>query len=138
MADMFTKAKRSDVMRCIRGYGNKGTELAFAKLLREARITGWRRHSALLGRPDFTFRQERAVIFVDGCFWHGCPKHSTVPVSNRAFWMRKLAGNRVRDRLVTRALRERGWRVLRIWEHELRSPARVLRRVKSTMAGLTI
>jgi len=119
MPDVFTKAKRSQVMSRIRGRGNKETELALAKLLRVARITGWRRHAALLGRPDFTFRKERLVIFVDGCFWHCCPKHSNIPANNREFWERKLAANKIRDRVVTRILRQRGWRVLRIWEHDL-------------------
>jgi len=84
--DVFTKAKRSQVMSRIRGRGNKETELALAKLLRAARISGWRRHSSIIGRPDFTFHKERVVIFVDGCFWHCCPKHSNLPAQNRAFW----------------------------------------------------
>ena len=133
MPDVFTKAKRSQVMSRIRGRGNKATELALAKLLRAARITGWRRHAALMGRPDFMFRKERAVIFVDGCFWHGCPKHSNMPANNRAFWTKKLTGNKERDRLVTRALRQGGWRVLRIWEHELRKPGRAISRCRAVL-----
>jgi len=131
MADVFTKAKRSQLMSRIRGRGSKETELALATLLRSARITGWRRHAALMGRPDFMFRQERVVVFVDGCFWHGCPKHSNLPTSNRSFWMKKLTSNQERDRLVTRTLRQRGWRVLRIWEHELtrKNQGRCLKRV---------
>ncbi len=129
MPDVFTKAKRSEVMSRIRGRGNRATELALAKLLRAAGITGWRRHVALLGRPDFTFRKPRVVIFVDGCFWHACPTHATMPANNRAFWRKKLTGNQTRDRLVTRTLRKNGWRVVRIWEHELRRPARVLARL---------
>ena len=78
MPDVFTKAKRSQVMSRIRGRGNQETELALAKLLRAARINGWRRHAPIFGRPDFTFHKERVVIFVDGCFWHGCPKHANV------------------------------------------------------------
>ena len=119
MPDVFTKAKRAEVMSRIRGRGNRETELALVKLLREARITGWRRQQKLFGRPDFMFRQQRAVIFVDGCFWHACPKHSNMPANNREFWERKFAANRLRDRVVTRTLRRRGWRVLRIWEHDL-------------------
>jgi G:T-mismatch repair DNA endonuclease (very short patch repair protein) len=61
----------------------------------------------------------RVAVFVDGCFWHGCPKHSTVPRGNRPFWEKKLAANKARDRLVTRTLRRAGWRVVRIWEHDL-------------------
>ena len=74
----------------------------------------------MFGKPDFVFRQERVTVFVDGCFWHFCPQHCNVPTGNREFWQGKLAKNKVRDRLVTRTLRQQGWRVLRIWEHELR------------------
>jgi DNA mismatch endonuclease, patch repair protein len=105
MADVFTKAKRSEVMSRIRGRGNKETELALAKLLRAHGITGWRRHQPLFGKPDFTFRKERVVVFVDGCFWHSCPKHSNMPVNNRLFWRKKLTANALRDRLVTKTLR---------------------------------
>src|SRR5665213_2862959 len=117
MPDVFTKAKRSEVMSRIRGRGNKATEIALARLLRRNKITGWRRHHAIFGKPDFTFPKHQLVIFVDGCFWHGCPMHSNMPVNNRDFWNRKLSGNRARDRLVSRTLRKNGWRVLRIWEH---------------------
>ena len=119
MSDVFTKAKRSEVMSRIRGRGNKQTEIALAKLLRANGITGWRRHQSLFGKPDFTFRKERVVIFVDGCFWHGCPTHSNMPVNNRAFWQKKLSANKLRDSLVTTTLRKQGWRVLRVWEHDL-------------------
>ena len=70
-------------------------------------------------RPDFVFPQRRTAIFVDGCFWHGCPQHATWPKGNAAFWRKKIAGNIARDRRVTRTLRRAGWRVLRIWEHDL-------------------
>jgi DNA mismatch endonuclease (patch repair protein) len=106
-------------MSRIRGRENKETEMALIKLLRAHGITGWRRHLPLFGRPDFIFRKERVAIFVDGCFWHGCPKHSATPANNRLFWETKLSGNKRRDRLVTRTLRADGLRVLRIWEHEI-------------------
>ena len=70
-------------------------------------------------RPDFVFRQGRVALFVDGCFWHACPVHATKPRGNAAFWREKLARNQARDRLVTRMLRTKGWKVIRIWEHEL-------------------
>ena len=82
------------------------------------------------------FRKERVLIFVDGCFWHGCPKHSNMPATNREFWERKFAANKMRDRLVTRALRQRGWRVLRIWEHELtrKKQACCIERIRISLA----
>jgi len=71
---------------------------------------------ALQVRPDFLFRAERVAVFVDGCFWHGCPRHATRPRQNRSFWDAKLARNKARDREVTRGLKRAGWTVLRIWE----------------------
>jgi DNA mismatch endonuclease (patch repair protein) len=119
MADVFTKAKRSAVMSRIRGRGNKDTELALMKLLRQHGITGWRRNQKVFGKPDFLFRRNRLALFVDGCFWHGCPKHCKIPAGNRRFWKKKFAANKARDRRVNRELHKLGWRVVRIWEHDL-------------------
>ncbi len=119
MADIFTPKKRSEVMSRIRGRGNKATELALVQVFRDHGITGWRRHQPVFGRPDFVFPALRLAVFVDGCFWHGCPRHSKVPGANRSFWKRKFEANRTRDDLVNLTLRNRGWRVTRIWEHEL-------------------
>jgi len=127
--DVFTKSKRSAVMSRIRGSGNKDTELALIKIFRAHKITGWRRRQLIFGKPDFVFPKLKVAIFVDGCFWHACPKHGTQPRSNAAFWRKKLAANKKRDRLVNAILRSADWRVLRIWEHELKNEARLLRRI---------
>jgi DNA mismatch endonuclease (patch repair protein) len=121
-------------MSRISGSGNEATELALAKLFRLHGITGWRRDQRVFGRPDFVFPKLKLAIFTDGCFWHSCPKHATRPKSNREYWDRKLAGNKLRDRLVTRTLRLAGWRVVRIWQHELKSEReyRLLRRLERT------
>ncbi len=134
MTDVFSRRKRSEVMARVRGRGNKRTELALRDLLRERGVTGWRRHLALTGRPDFAFPGRRVAVFVDGCFWHRCRACRGIPSSNRAFWEVKLSANERRDRAVTRALRREGWRVLRIWEHELRQPARVMRRIRHALS----
>ena len=134
MTDVFTKRKRSEVMSRIRGRGNKETEVALANLLRNHHISGWRRHAAVFGRPDFSFPRSKVAIFVDGCFWHGCPAHSNMPVNNRAFWERKLAANKARDRKVNRTLRTKGWRVVRLWEHDLRKPELCVRRILRALA----
>jgi DNA mismatch endonuclease (patch repair protein) len=84
----------------------------------------------VFGKPDFVFRESRVAVFVDGCFWHGCPIHGTLPHSNSEFWQRKLARNRKRDCLVDRTLRKLGWTPLRVWQHELRDPERVVHRVR--------
>jgi DNA mismatch endonuclease (patch repair protein) len=95
-------------MSRVRGRGNRDTELALAKLFRRHRITGWRRNQPVFGKPDFVFPKFRLAVFVDGCFWHGCPKHATKPKNNRAFWRRKFFANKVRDALVTRTLKRAG------------------------------
>ncbi|HEX5397437.1 MAG TPA: very short patch repair endonuclease [Verrucomicrobiae bacterium] len=135
MADVFSKAKRSEVMSRVRGHGNKATELAAIKLFRRNRITGWRRHSWVFGNPDFIFPGCHLAIFVDGCFWHGCAKHATKPACNRSFWENKLARNKARDRLVNRTIRRRGWKVLRIWQHELtrKNEARLLSKIQQAL-----
>lgn len=120
MPDVFTRKKRSEVMSQIRGRGNKSTELRFIEVLRHFRVTGWRRHPGLYGNPDFVFRTASAAVFIDGCFWHGCRKCYRAPASNHRFWREKIVANKSRDRLVCRELRKSGWRVLRVWEHDLR------------------
>lgn len=133
MGDVFSKAKRSRVMAAIRSQRNKGTELKLASIFRTHGIIGWRRNQRLPGKPDFVFRQERLAVFVDGCFWHGCPRHGRKPGSNRAYWVPKLNRNKRRDRRIRVVLRQAGWRVLRLWEHELGNAARAAQRVKSCL-----
>jgi DNA mismatch endonuclease (patch repair protein) len=69
-------------------------------------------------RPDLVFTRQRVAVFVDGCFWHGCPVHGTMPATNRSYWEPKLAANRERDLRATENLQEAGWLVIRAWEHE--------------------
>ena len=81
----------------------------------------------MFGKPDFVFRRERVAMFVDGCFWHGCPKpkHASLPTNNAEWWAAKLNRNRERDRLVSRVLRKAGWRVVRVWECDLSAKTRL-------------
>jgi DNA mismatch endonuclease (patch repair protein) len=130
VADVFTKKKRSRVMAAIRSKGNKNTELKLITIFKAYRITGWRRHQKLHGNPDFVFPKVKVAIFVDGCFWHGCPRHGRDPATNSDYWIPKLKKNKMRDRQNTFVLRSSGWLVLRIWEHELRATKRVVTRVK--------
>ncbi|MBI1176288.1 very short patch repair endonuclease [bacterium] len=110
--------------------------IALINLFRFHRVTGWRRKQPVFGKPDFVFRTARVALFVDGCFWHGCPTHCNTPSNNRAFWEKKLAANKARDRRVSRELRKVGWRVVRIWEHDLAKHGAVcIRRIKLALAG---
>lgn len=125
-------------MRAIAGTGNATTELAIARLLRQEGLSGWRRHLSLPGRPDFAWRRARVAVFVDGCFWHGCPRCYRPPKRNKAFWRLKVLVNRERDSIVSAKLRASGWSVLRIWECEvgLAGTVRRLRReLGSTKSG---
>ena len=129
-------------MARIPGRGNRTTELALVGIFRGAGITGWRRHVRIRWvtseghvrwiRPDFVFPGARLAVFVDGCFWHGCPWYSTRPKGNAGFWISKFEGNRRRDAESRAALRRKGWKVVRVWEHSLRDSEgreRVLRRL---------
>lgn len=79
---------------------------------------------------DIVFPSPKVAVFVDGCFWHGCPKHATFPKSNKGYWLPKLAENKERDKRQTRRLREVGWKVIRVWEHDCLPPApRVVSRI---------
>ena len=133
--DMWTAKKRSQVMAKVRSRGNLSTEEALAKAFRWLGVTGWRRHlPEKIGnrsvRPDFVFCKARLVMFVHGCFWHGCPRYGTAPSTRRSYWVPKLAANKARDRRVERTLRRRGWRAVRIWEHSVRQDAdRCARRI---------
>lgn len=133
MADIFTKVKRSSIMSRIRSSGNKDTELKLISLFRIHGITGWRRNWPAFGKPDFAFPKKRLAVFVDGCFWHGCPRHYKIPRGNRLFWSKKFSSNKARDRLVNRNLRKLGWRVIRIWEHDLCRSMSVLDRLDSAL-----
>ncbi|WP_246213348.1 very short patch repair endonuclease [Kitasatospora viridis] len=73
--------------------------------------------STIRRTADVVFPKVKVAVFVDGCYWHGCPDHRSVPVTNREFWVTKLEGNMVRDKETVRLLEEAGWKVLRIWEH---------------------
>jgi DNA mismatch endonuclease (patch repair protein) len=100
--------------------------------LRKYHISGWRRNQAVPGKPDFVFPKHRIALFVDGCFWHGCPlpKHSNLPKNNRGFWTKKLQANKDRDKFVNKKLQKLGWKVVRVWEHELKDPERVARKIQ--------
>lgn len=69
-------------------------------------------------RADLIFRSARLAVFVNGCFWHGCPIHFATPKANRNFWSKKIARNRQRDEETIRLLKRRGWRVIVVWEHQ--------------------
>lgn len=119
MSDVLSKQQRSYCMSRIRGKDTK-PELLLRKAL-WANGLYYRLKNKLPGRPDMVFPGRRLVIFVDGCFWHGCPEHCQMPETNRAFWQKKLSKNMERDKEVNLLLKQESWRLLRFWEHEIRN-----------------
>jgi DNA mismatch endonuclease (patch repair protein) len=95
----------------------------------------YRVRSKLLGRPDIVFRRSKVAVFVDGCQWHCCPLHWVRPKSNQEFWDRKFRQNRARDEKVNRTLRKQGWRIFRLWEHQIeRAPAKIATMIASAVS----
>lgn len=122
MTDVFTHEKRSAVMRRVKSR-DTGPEWAVRRILRGAGI-GYRLGGAgLPGRPDVVMKGRRVVIFVHGCFWHGhdCARGARQPKANADYWRAKIARNRARDASAQAALEADGWRVLTVWECEMKA-----------------
>ncbi len=120
MADVFDDATRSVIMRNVKSRGNKSTELRLITFFNEHGITGWRRHYAVKGHPDFVFLEKRIAVFVDGCFWHGHNCRNVTPSDHAEYWNRKRERNIRHDHEITQIFEQRGWTVIRIWECELK------------------
>lgn len=121
MGDVFTPEKRSAVMRRVKGR-DTAPEMKVRRLLRGAGI-GYRLGGCgLLGRPDVVMKGRGIALFVHGCFWHGhdCPRGARQPRSNAGYWSGKIDRNRARDARVTAELEAAGWRVLTVWECEMK------------------
>lgn len=93
-------------------------EEQIAKELRRRQLQYTRNSASLPGRPDFVLSELGVVVFVHGCFWHGCKRHRSVPKSNERWWIEKLENTKRRDRRNARKLQRLGWRVFQVWEHE--------------------
>lgn len=131
---LITSAKRSRLMARVR---RKGTapELTLRRAL-WTRGMRYRLHPKLPGSPDIAFLRAKLAVFIDGCFWHCCPTHGSMPKTNRQFWKAKLERNRARDLSVDRELARLSWLAVRIWEHELRyGCASVTSRIKRLVSG---
>jgi DNA mismatch endonuclease (patch repair protein) len=120
MTDTFSKKQRSEVMKAVKSKGNKSTEIKLIKIFKLHHVTGWRRNYKLTGHPDFVFPKERIVVFADGCFWHGHNCRNVNPSDNADYWKNKITKNKARDQKVTRELIQGNWKVVRIWECEIR------------------
>lgn len=137
MADTHTKIQRSKNMASIRSAGNKSTEMALISLMRQNKISGWRRHGrTVIGRPDFVFPKQNIAVFVDGCFWHGCPKCKLKSKSNNKYWDQKIIRNKKRDILVSEKLKKSGWHVIRVREHDLKNTPKILEKFAKSSVSI--
>lgn len=101
---------------------NKETkiEIQFRKELWKAGLRYRKNASGYLGKPDVLLKKYKTVIFVDSCFWHGCKRHGTMPKTRKKYWEAKIKRNKERDKEVSKYYKKLGWKVIRIWEHELK------------------
>lgn len=124
-------ASSSGTARSMRGNKRRDTqpEIKIRKLLHASGLRFRIDYSLQPGirtKADIVFTRRRVAVYIDGCFWHGCPQHATYPKTNTEHWLPKLARNIERDRKTDAALQACGWTVIRIWEHVLPSDAAVL------------
>lgn len=120
-------------MAAIKGK-NTAPEMTIRKMLWARGIRGYRIHYKITGKPDIVFTKQKVAIFIDGCYWHKCPRCFREPKTNRDFWMEKINGNVVRDKRVSAELTDNGWKVLRFWEHEVKKdPESVVNRITESI-----
>ncbi len=123
MVDNLKPADRQKTMRAVKGKGTKPERQLFS-MLAGMQIRGWKKNvEDIVGKPDVVFVDKQIAIFVDGCFWHGCPHcQRKLPETNREYWIRKIDRNIRRGKTNNQELIDDGWKIIRIWEHEIVSP----------------
>ena len=135
MVDVHTRKQRSYNMSQIRCKNTK-PEINLRKFLWNKKLRGYRLNTKLYGKPDIVYSKFQIVIFIDGCQWHKCPRHFVMPKSNISFWKKKINSNVKRDSKVNEYFKKEGWRIIRVWEHDLkgkdinRNLTRIIKRIK--------
>lgn len=130
--DRVTRQVRSKIMSLVGSRDNRTTERLMSSLLWSGGVRGYRKHWRVMGTPDFAWPRAKVALFVDGCFWHGCPHCRRYSKSNKSFWNLKVKNNRARDRRVAAKLRRQGWSVVRVWECAVKKPS-TLARIKRAL-----
>jgi DNA mismatch endonuclease (patch repair protein) len=123
MGDNLTPENRRKTMQAVKGKGTRLEKRLFS-MLAGMRVKGWKKNvDSIAGKPDVVFESQQVAIFVDGCFWHGCPHcKRKLPQTNRKYWKRKIERNIALAKSHNKRLRADGWTVIRIWEHETNGP----------------
>lgn len=120
MADTVSKKKRSEIMSKIKSKDTK-IEIKFRKAIWKAGFRYRKNPKGYFGKPDLVLKKYKTVIFIDSCFWHGCKKHCRLPSTKQKYWIPKIERNKQRDKQVNRHYKKEGWKVLRVWEHQLKN-----------------
>ncbi len=128
--DTFAPKTRSSIMRAVKSSNTKLEKLVRSALWRNG--LRFRIKNKLPGKPDMVFKGAKTVIFIDSCFWHGCPEHCRMPSSNTEYWNKKIQRNEKRDNEINKIYENLDWNIIRIWEHELKTdPAKTLEKLEN-------
>lgn len=124
--DRISKKKRSKIMSAIRSK-HTSPELVLRQILRKKGV----RYKLHYGKEkvDIALPSRKIAIFMDGCFWHHCPLHGHIPKSNRGYWVPKIRKNKKRAKMKDARLRKAGWKLVHIWEHELKNPGKIMKKI---------
>lgn len=120
MVDNLSKEDRLKTMRAVKSKETK-IETKVTKYLWSCGVRYRKNVKDLFGKPDIAIKRRKIVVFIDSCYWHGCSEHCRLPASNNDYWKAKIERNMARDKEVTNYYKEREWRIIRIWEHDLKS-----------------
>ena len=139
--DDRTPEQRSRTMAAVKSENTKLEREFLKEMVHDVRSEVELYPVDVFGKPDFVHRVSKIAVFIDSCFWHGCPEHVRMPAANKRYWARKISRNRKRDLRVTRELHASGWSVIRVWEHSLRQPrtrkwwhTRIVNRIRSNIS----
>jgi len=110
---------------------NTGIEKQIKKILWKKGLRYRKNNTKLYGKPDLSNQSKKIIIFIDSCFWHGCPKHLRVPEKNKKYWLNKIAKNQERDKSVNKYYKNRKWKLFRIWEHDLKNQKRLEEKINN-------
>jgi DNA mismatch endonuclease (patch repair protein) len=130
MSDNLSPEDRRKTMQAVKGRGTRLEKRLWA-MLAGMGLKGWKKNAeTITGKPDVVFTNRRVAVFIDGCFWHGCPHcERKLPKTNRDYWERKIKRNVELAQLHNEQLQRDGWTVVRIWEHEIADTAMIRARI---------
>lgn len=136
MGDNLSPDDRRKTMQAVKGKGTRLEKRLWA-MLAGMRLNGWKKNpETITGKPDVVFPSLQIAVFIDGCFWHGCPHcQRKLPVTNREYWEKKIKRNIGLAQIHNEQLEQEGWTVIRIWEHEMADTAKIRKRIRKALEG---